>query len=34
MSFSKMGIQFLNKRRLRTILTVIAIVLGVGIARG
>ena len=34
MSFSKMGIQFLNKRRLRTILTVIAIVLGVGILAG
>ncbi|MBD3351888.1 MAG: FtsX-like permease family protein, partial [Candidatus Lokiarchaeota archaeon] len=34
MSFATMGIRFLNKRRLRTLLTILAIMLGVGILTG
>jgi ABC-type antimicrobial peptide transport system permease subunit len=34
MSFAKMGILLLNKRRLRTALTILAIILGVGILTG
>ncbi len=33
-SFAKMGILFLNKRKLRTVLTICAIILGVGILTG
>src|SRR5271157_4330861 len=34
MQFAAMGLRFLNKRRLRTIMTIMAVVLGVGILTG